>query len=54
MNSRKFLKMAGFAGIGASAVTATLSAFDGKAWRLMSARAFPFARSPTDTTEIPI
>ncbi|MGA2229247.1 MAG: twin-arginine translocation signal domain-containing protein [Syntrophobacteraceae bacterium] len=48
MNRRKFLKMAGLAGIGASAATATPWKFDRKAWRFMSARAFPFAQSPTN------
>ena len=54
MNRRKFLKMAELAGIGPGPVTATPSEFDRKAWRFMSAGAFPFARSSTDTIEIPI
>lgn len=40
--------MAGLAGIGASAATATPWKFDRRAWKFISARAYPFAQSPTN------
>lgn len=47
MDRRRFLKTVGLAGIGAAAATSMPWKFDTRTFKLMMARAYPFAQSPT-------